>query len=601
MKMPPGNKSLSSEELETLKKWILEGAPFPTGHSLVKRPEPSWWAFKKPQRPPVPKTRDPLWVRNPIDAFILAKLEENRLDPALPVDKRSLLRRAYFDLIGLPPTQQQVDAFLKDSSSNAYEKLVDELLASPQYGERWGRHWLDVVRYADTSGYEGDIYYPNAWRYRDYVIKSFNDDKPYDRFLQEQIAGDELWPDRFELLGSRTLSLETMEYLEARVGTGLYSLGPKILESDSDARMARNEKFVDWVDTTGAAFLGLTVGCARCHDHKFDPISQRDYYRLQAIFANSKQIETPLIPQIGINDHNVAYSKVIELDEARTAYRSFLDEVKRRFTAAKKKEFSPEVVTAFEIPEAKRTPEQQKLAAPLVEALKSVAIDKMMTADEQQRHQQLTEKLAKAVVGVPEGEGNNGVKYDGLFEIPTASVLDHYPAELVPEVYVLNRGDLDQPKEKAGPGLPSALGDEMDEVSDSERSRPRKQLALWLSRPSHPLTARVMVNRIWQWHFGQGIVATPNDYGRKGLPPTHPELLDWLATEFVARGWSIKSMHRLIMLSNAYQMDSRYDNKKNARIDPSNRFLWRMNRRRLEGEALWDSMHAVSGTLDLTM
>ncbi len=603
LKMPPNEQPISEGDLEVLRNWINAGAPW-DGAGAAKTSEPSWWSFRRPQRPSLPATSDNNWIRTPIDAFVLAKLEAKGLKPAPPADKQTLIRRAHFDLIGLPPTPEEVASFVQDSSPDAYEKRIGELLDSPRYGERWARHWLDVVRYADSSGFESDHYYPNAWRYRDYVIKSFNDDKPYDRFIQEQIAGDELWPDRFELPDNRTIPPKKMEYLEARVATGLYTFGPETLESRQYAEQQRAEELTDWADTTGAAFLGLTMGCARCHNHKFDPITQRDYYSFQAIFENSRQVEMSLMSPIQEVSRNIDYPAVVAVEEARIAYRLFEEKVKERVEEEKKKEFSPEVVEAYEVDKDERSSEQEELAKPLVEAIRSVKLDEAYTEPEREQEQELLNRVARAVLKVSEVEGSNLVRFDGLLELPRASVLGHFEPELVPPVHLLNRGQFADKKEKATPDLLRAVSQTTDPggiFSGAMGARPRKQLALWLSRPDHPLTARVMVNRIWQWHFGQGIVRTPNDFGRQGEAPSHPQLLDWLATEFVARGWSLKSMHWLIMTSSAYQMSSLRSDPEARLLDPDNRFLWRMNRSRLEAEALWDAMLSAAGTLNLKM
>jgi hypothetical protein len=534
------------------------------------------------------------WVKNPIDAFILAKLEAAGLKPALPADRRTLIRRAYFDLIGLPPPTERVEKFVNDSSPDAWEKLIDELLASPQYGERWARHWLDVARYADSGGYETDIYYRNAWRYRDYVVKSFNDDKPYNRFVQEQIAGDEINPIDLSLEGSYDVPPRKREHLEARIGTGFYALGPQIHESNMDGKRITYERLTDWADTTGSVFMGLTVGCARCHDHKFDPISQRDYYRLQAIFAASKEVEIPVVHAMAIASNRQHYPRLLAIDEARRALRLF--DQRKSGADAKRPTLTPE--------------------------------------DELER-KRLLDNIANAVLALPEGIPDApGGPWDGLMEIPTATVLGHEDPALIPEVRVLGRGELRMAKEKVSAGLPAVLAQATGgELPMPDRFTHRKQLALWLTRPDHPLTARVMVNRVWLWHFGKGIVATPNDFGKHGAMPTHPELLDWLATTFMenggvrlppnakapqerrspthpfahsptqyACGWSLKKLHKLIMLSSTYQQSSTLNPQPSAlAIDPDNHLLYRMNRRRLEAEELWDAIHAVAGTLNLKM
>ena len=539
------------------------------GFLLVVLGGPAWsedasepWSFRQPVRPTPPEKAELKHadqVVNPIDAFLLRKLQETGLAPAPRADKHALVRRAYFDLLGLPPTPEQVDAFVGDSSDAAWPKLIDELLKSPHYGERWGRHWLDVARYADSGGYETDIYYRNAWRYRDYVVKSFNDDKPYDVFVQEQIGGDEIWPDNLDLDPKRVYHVrpEKLRSLEARIGTGFYALGPQIHESGLDARKFRYEALTDWVDATGSVFMGLTLGCARCHEHKFDPITQEDYYGMQAIFSDSVEVETPLLTAMEIADWKQHYPRVVAVDETRQAYRLF-----EKKTAGRK-----------------RTPKEEEEGRGLLEG------------------------IGRAVLALPTRAGSvPSSHFDGLMEIPTASVLGHERAALIKPVHFLDRGELSRAEGEVSPAFPEALANATGwtEPLPGPTGR-RKALAQWLTDPRHPLTARVMVNRIWQWHFGRGIVATPNDFGAMGQAPTHPELLDWLATEFVAQGWSVKRMHRLIMLSGAYRRSSRFGTREHQEMDPDNRFLWRMSRRRLEAEALWDAVHATAGTLNPKM
>jgi uncharacterized protein (DUF2267 family) len=603
LKMPPGSKApLPAAELKILRDWIEAGANWPANPQTAKKPVSTWWSFQQVRRPRIPPAASGSAPANPIDAFVNAKLAEKGLRPAPKVDKVTLIRRAYEDLIGLPPTPSQVDQFVADASPAAFEKVVDELLASPHYGERWARQWLDVVRYADSAGFEGDVYYPNAWRYRDYVIKSFNEDKPYDRFVQEQIAGDELWPDDLDLAGFYDVPPEKLEHLEARVGTGMYTLGPEIQESYLDSPKLRYERLTDWVDTTGAAFLGLTLGCARCHDHKFDPIPQADYYRMQAIFAASKPVLLPVVTGLSATHRDEYYHTQLAVVEARAAYRLLERKVRERALGDLKKQYSAEVVQAFETPADKRTTAQTATAAPLVKAASAIKVEEHFTPEERKEHDELAKKIVQTVLDVPETDPSHRVRFDGLFDLPVATVLGHVDPENVPDVYVLNRGDLGKNKAKVGPGLLSVLsGEDSALVTDEYGPRYRKALALWLTRPQHPLTARVMVNRIWQGHFGRGLVATANDFGSQGTPPSHPELLDWLASEFVARDWSLKSLHRLIVLSDAYQRTSRFTDATDANADPDNVYLWRMNRRRLDAESLWDAIHAVSGTLNLKM
>lgn len=575
-KMPPKNEArLTDAQIADIRQWLNAGATFPI---VAEDPgaRKSWrdhWAFRKPDREAAlkslpmeiqqqlhtdvaknPKAPDPRSL-HPIDAFVLAKLSESKLPSAPRASRQTLIRRAYFDLLGLPPTPEQVDKFVNDTSPAAWDALITELLASPQYGERWGRHWLDVARYADSGGYETDMYYRNAWRYRDYVVKSFNDDKPYDRFVQEQIAGDEIWPDNLELDGNYILAEPKRRALEAHTGTGFYALGPQIHESSMDARKQDYERLTDWADATGAAFLGVTLGCARCHDHKFDPFTQRDYFAMQAVFVRSRETERTIVNAMEIADFKQHYPRVLAVRAAREAYRQF----------------------------------EQSIAG------------RQATPEEEAKRRDLLQAIGRCVLDIPErATSTPNTPFDGIFEVPVVAVLGHERPELVRPVHVLNRGDLDRPKDAVTPALPVSLA-EATGVSAAlpDGLTTRKELALWVTRPDHPLTARVMVNRIWQWHFGRGIVPTPSDFGKMGQPPSHPELLDWLATEFIARGGSVKQLHRLIMTSNTYQLASDFAPEGNLAIDLDNRLLWRFNRRRLEGEAVWDTLHAVAGTINL--
>jgi Protein of unknown function (DUF1553)/Protein of unknown function (DUF1549)/Planctomycete cytochrome C len=586
LKMPPARARLTSEDLDHLRKWIDAGANWiDTAAAAAQKAELSWWSFRKPQRPSVPKVQGKSWVRNPIDAFILQQLEESKLTPAPSADKRTLLRRVFFDLIGLPPTPEELKQFLEDSSPSAYEKVVDTLLTSPHYGERWGKQWLDVVRYADTGGYQTDLYYKDAWLYRDYVIGSFNKDKPYDRFVQEQIAGDELWRDNLDLHGSYYIPQEKMEHMEARLGTSLYTISPVYHESGLDVENYFDMQWTDWVDVTGSAFLGLTVGCARCHDHKFDAISQRDYFGLRAIFSGSDRVEIPLVHRMDLFDQWQFYPRHLRIQQLRAEAEKISNQAKRRIIEAMKADLPKETREAYEVPEGKRSPEQQKLAAKFQETISKIDIAAKMLPAEKQKYEELIQDIGKGYLLT-------------LKPMPTATVLGH--TEMIPDIHFLLRGDYRSKGEMIKPAVPAALceGDEQIQETSATPFVPqrRKALALWLTKPDHPLTARVMVNRIWQGHFGTGIVATPNDFGRQGQPPTHPELLDWLATEFVARGWSVKQMHRLMVLSNTYRMSSQV-NEANLKVDPQNHRLWRMNSRRLEAESIWDSILRAAGTL----
>jgi hypothetical protein len=558
LQMPPGRTPLTSAEVAVLRDWINAGAPWEAAASTAGA---SWWSFRKPVRPPVPAVKNTGWVRNPIDAFILAKLEEKGLRPAPPADRRTFVRRAAFDLHGLPPAPEQVEEFVNDASPDAYEKLIDRLLASPRYGERWGRYWLDLVRYADTSGFETDHFFITAWRYRDWVIASFNADKPYHTFVQEQIAADELWSTNMDLEGTLRLPKEKAENVNRRIGTSLFTIGSFPIEYTYYGDQYRAEWQADAIDTIGSAFLGLTVACARCHDHKFDPISQRDYYRMTALFAGSVEREIPLVSLFDVqtNTRNfplLAHAQVLKQMAGRSGRRGGARGGARAAAA------ETEAMDGDAPPARDPAPDPQRAA--------------------------MLQRLGEAYLRAPE-------------RYPTAIVLAH--EEVVPDTHLLIRGDFKNKGEKVEPGFLSALnpGPPIDEPKGylfvPQR---RKALALWLTSPDQPLLARVMVNRIWQGHFGHGIVRTPNDFGRQGEPPTHPELLDWLAVEFAERGWSIKQMHRLMMLSNTYRTASVAD-PESLQKDPENLYLSRMPRRRLDADAIRDALLAVAGTLNLKM
>jgi hypothetical protein len=560
LKMPPGDKSLPAAEVEAIRKWIDSGAKWDA--NAKRQAQSTWWSFRKPERPPIPKVGNPSAVGNPIDAFVVAKLEKEGLRPSPEADRRTLIRRAYFDLEGLPPSPKEVEDFVNDRSPDAWEKLIDRLLASPRYGERWGRYWLDLVRYADTSGFETDHFFPNAWRYRDYVVESFNTDKPYDTFVQEQIAADEIWPQDMDLEGTQYLPKAKAENAKRRIGTSLYTIGSFPIEFTYYGDQMRAEWESDAVDVTGAAFLGLTVGCARCHDHKFDPIRQRDYYGFAAFFSGSEEREIPLVSQFDIETYNRQFPLFAQLDALKQMGRGGRGRGPRQQTQA--------VEGDGGIEELQSAPQPNTPPSP--------PVDRTV----------LMRQIGELYSRLPA-------------HYATANVLAH--SEHVPDTHILMRGDWHNKGEKVGPGFPPFLnpGPSIDEPKGvlfvPQR---RKALAMWMTSPDNPLVARVMINRIWQGHFGVGIVGTPNDFGRQGDAPTHPELLDWLATEFVARGWSIKQIHRLIMLSNTYRASAVAD-WTSLEKDPENRFLSHMNRRRLDGDSLRDTVLSVAGNINLKM
>ncbi len=625
--MPMGGE-IDEEQILVLRDWIDQGAHFDgketaaeesgSGGASLPKTAPSegqsaeaereWWAFEKPVRPVVPRASDRRWSHNPIDAFVFRKLEEKGLEAAPRADKRTLIRRAYLDLIGLLPSPAEVDAFVEDESPDAFEKVVAGLLASAHYGERWGRHWLDVARYADSGGYEHDYDYPHAWRYRDYVIQAFNEDKPYDRFIAEQLAGDEL-------------DEVTPESL---IATGFHRVGPRVGFREKDNPQYRYDYLDDMIGTTSRAFMALTVNCARCHDHKFDPISQQEYYRMMAVFFPFVNYDYPLAPP----EQVAAYeARVAEIEARLEPLRKQIAEIEgpykkmafERLLAS----FPEEIQVAVKTPEGQRTAGQQLLAeqvlsiAPAgIEDLVSEADAAQIAALQQQIaaiEKELPAELPRAM-GVRDGDYRFAPDGPGDEVQPGKGDREIYDAEgtFLPEAgkpyqpppaYLLPSADYRDKGQKVEPGFPAVL----TEGNPPTAQRPatgyvtsgrRRALAQWLTSPGHPLTARVMVNRIWQHHFGRGLVATANNFGKMGQKPTHPELLDWLATEFVRQGWSIKSMHRLMMNSETYQMASGFDRPAHAKIDPKNHYLWRFRQRRLEAEVIRDIVLEASGKLN---
>lgn len=587
LQMPMQGGRLKEEEVRLLGAWIDGGAVWSTGLSAASGEK--WWSFRPVRRPSVPEDSSG-WSRNAIDRFVARRLAENQLTPGGEADRRTWIRRATYDLHGLPPSPEEVRAFVEDSSPDAFENAIDRLLDSKRYGERWGRYWLDVVRYADTGGFETDIYFPDAWRYRDYVIKSFNDDKPFDQFVREQVAADEIWPDDIELRGSYDIPEEKLRHLEARIGTGLYTVGTVYHEAALNGHQLRYEWLVDAVDVTGEAFLGLTLSCARCHDHKFDPISQADYHRMMAFFEGSEIRRIPVAHKMTEFGYYSGYPRQLKVFEYQQALKALESKARQRVIDEVSAGFDAETVAAQRIPRAKRTTEQQITAAPLERALTEAGLlenpggyvlELPYTPDERDRRATLITELGEAAA-------------QARFELASATVLSR--AEVRYPVRMTARGDWRATGDEVAPAFPRAVGDLGREI-DANR---RKVLANWLADPQHPLVARVMVNRIWQGHFGRGLVETPNNFGRQGSAPSHPDLLDWLSAEFVDRGWSVKQMHKSIMLSSAYRLSSEFD-PTNAEADPENRYFWRMNRRRLSAENLRDAVLAVSGELNLKM
>jgi hypothetical protein len=576
--MPP-TKALAAADVETLKEWVNAGAQW-TG-SLQQRP--TWWSLQKPVRPAVPRSGN-AWAQNEIDEFVWAKLQANQLQPSPEADRRTLLRRVTFDLTGLPPTSAELDAFVRDKSADAWSKVVERLLASNHYGEKWGRHWLDLARYSDTAGFELDSYIHDAWRYRDYVIQSFNQDKPYDRFIKEQIAGDELF----------------LEDPVSQTGTGLFCVGPNRDLFPDQADINREEILTDYADTTAGVFLGLTAGCARCHDHKFDPISQKDYYQIRAIFAPAVKTAIPL-NRLGSLGHLVGESvREWKLREIGENIRAARGRCQKQLSAEKTKPLPAEVQAALQLADDERTPRQRELASEYGGKV-GVTDDEIRACLSASERDALASSERKLVRMFAEYRPKP-------FACGLNDVGDHAPRTFIP-------AKSGRPKQEVQPGFFSALQWEGGnfEVPPPPEDRVatgpiplapttgrRTALAQWIATPDNPLTARVMANRIWQFHFGRGLVATPSDFGTRGRAPTHPELLDWLATEFVGRGWSIKQMHRLILHSATYRQSS-LATATAMEKDPENLLLARFSRRRLNADEIRDAALAATGTLNKEM
>ncbi len=569
--MPPSGK-MSPDKIEILTKWVKMGLPWTPGtEAAAKAPTGiippqvnaetmKFWAFQPVKRSRIPTVKNAAWVRNPIDAFILAKLESNGLKPAPSASRAVLIRRAYYDLTGLPPTPAEVQAFLADKSDYAWAKVVDRLLASPHYGERWGRHWLDLVRYAETNSFERDNPKPFVWRYRDYVINAFNSDKPYDQFIREQLAGDEL----------PNVTPETM------IATGYYRLG-QWDDEPADPEQARYDELDDIVATTGQTFLGLTINCARCHDHKLDPIPQKDYYSLVSFFQGTTRYGNP-VPE------NSLHTLTPEADRSRyaaanQAYRLKVDGVQGQIDAIVKtvlNDFSP--LEKEEFKTEVRRPALLHLRVPA--KLSQVQYDNYLTLVKQQQELAKNPPPALEQALVITEKGRNA-----------------------PPTHILLRGNPHVPGDEVQPAFLQILAPPKPIIAPpatGNTSGRRLALANWIASKDNQLTSRVIMNRVWQYNFGRGIVRSTSNFGKLGDRPSHPELLDWLATEFVDQGWSLKKMHKMLLMSNTWKMSSQSDPKALAQ-DPENNLYWRFDMRRLEAEEVRDSILAVDGTLNLKM
>ena len=603
--MPFGKAPLKAGDIAAVEQWIEELEP-----DALTSSGGMHWAFVKPEKHAPAPVRNQEWVRNGIDNFISSKLEEQGLEPAKEADSRVLIRRLYFDLIGLPPPWEEVQAFAVDKSPTAYEDLVDRLLVDPRYGERWARHWLDLARYADTSGYEGDPESYHTWRYRDYVVDAFNNDKPYDQFVKEQIAGDKF----VRSLSAGPLPAPKPEHVVAMT---FLRLAPF---TEPRGERSRHELLTEMTSTVSSVFLGLTAGCAQCHDHKYDPIPISDFYRMKAFFATVyvAPARSGDIFQIGgpqpaefyrpgeeewADKEREKYQK--ELKDAEAEFEEFRTPLLERLQAAKIDK-PEEGAQRKANDEANNEPTDKKelTAADLEKAIKAEqeegsgsAKPQLFSAEEGQRHALFRRRLR--------------VLKDRILRVEPSALslrtMDPPPyGPSVPTTYVLNRGQWDQPAEPVEPGFLSAITGHSEPAEliqvDRYQRHPghgrRMTLANWIASPENPLTARVMMNRLWQHRFGRGIVETSSDFGKNGSLPTHPGLLDWLAVRFVEEKWSVKAMQRLMVTSSTYRQSSRRHDDQAEEADPDNRLLWQFPRQRLEGELIRDSVLAVSGRLN---
>jgi hypothetical protein len=547
LKMPENGK-LAESQIAALVRWIERGAVYPASSNIgVRERDSIHWAFQPIAKPSIPAVKNSAWPQSPIDHFILTQLEREQITPAERADKRTLIRRVTFDLTGLPPAHAEIENFLSDEQPDAFAKVVDRLLESPAYGEHWGRHWLDVARYADSNGLDENIAHGNAWRYRDYVVTSINQDKPFDRFIVEQLAGDQL-----------PFDSETQQHAQL-IATGFLSIGPKVLAEVDQPKM-RMDIVDEQIDAVGRVFLGLTLGCARCHDHKFDPVSTADYYGLAGIFKSTRTMDS--------------YTKVAKWHEhlLPSAAASALQTAFDADVTARKK-----AIEAFVASADKRAREGLATDATVPEKLETLYPEAVKA-----ELAKLREQLAALEKAGPDLPATMGVTDDEVVDVA-----------------IHLRGDTQKLGDLVPRHTPPVItGPFVDKFLPNQSGR--NQLAQWLVDPKHPLTARVFVNRVWRWRFGKGLVHTTDNFGLLGAAPSHPELLDWLAERFIAEGWSLKSLHRLMLLSSTYQQAS-VPHPLTLEHDPENRLLGWFRRRRLAAEEVRDALLAVSGQLDLML
>lgn len=587
--MPKDGAKLSDEEITSISDWIDSGAPYseslapkgaPKGHPTVTAEDRKFWSFVPLATAQPPSVNDASWCRMPIDQFILAKLEEKGITPNAAADRRILIRRAYFDLIGLPPTPEEIESFVNDPAPDAYPKLIDRLLDNPHFGERWGRHWLDVARFAESHGYEQDYNRPHAFHYRDFVIRAFNSDMPYDQFVRWQIAGDECNPDD----------------PDAWMATGFLAAGTHATQiTANQAEKERYDELDDQASTVGTAFLGLTVGCARCHDHKFDPIPTRDYYRMIATFTNTVRSDYSVVTNAAEYHQQMA---AFNRDHAPLAAK--LANYEESIIEPRSKEWlskSPVAVLVDSLP----------LTSAEAAVVAGAGFELAVRASDE-HYLQLWRDVIVHDLQMPQPKT---VKALICSEGVPAVRLHTQGPDFYDQTFFLQRGDLNQKIEPASAGFLRILMPEGEDGSrwtqtppaDGGTSYHRRSLANWITDANGgagQLLARVIVNRLWQHHFGRGLVSTPSDFGAQGVRPTHPELLDWLASELIRGGWRLKPLHKLMMTSAAYMETADHD-LENAKLDPDNFLCWRHTRQRLEAEIIRDAMLAVSGTLDETM
>ena len=580
--MPPGGK-LDEEKIAILTAWVKMGAPWPgdDGQRKVVAAKPritdedrKYWAFQPVKDPTPPAVNDQGWCRNDIDRFIFQQLHQNGLEPSAEANRLTLIRRATFDLTGLPPTPAEVDDFLNDSSPEAYEKLIDRLLASPRYGEKWARHWLDLVRFAETDGWRQDAFRPAAYRYRDYVIKSFNEDKPYDRFVLEQLAGDELFPDNADAVdGTMYLRHWTYEW------------------NQRNTRGQWSDILNDVTDVTSDVFLGLGLGCARCHDHKFDPLLQRDYFRLQAFF-------TPILPRedfpVATQQQLQAYREKMKVWEEKTAeIRAKIDAIVQpdleKVSRGSIEKFPEDIQAMIHKPESERDAYEHQIATLAYRQviLEQKAKGGKFEGEVKKRLEALQEELAKFDRFKPA-------------PLPTRQFVISDAGPVAPPTFIPG----DRKQEDILPGFLTILHEEPATISPlptaPQSTGRRAAFAKWVADAKNPLSTRVITNRVWQYHFGMGLVVNSSDFGTLTEPPSHPELLDWLTTRFLEGGWTFKRLHRQIMTSATYRQSSIQPASQTASLkDPGNRLLWRQNMRRLESEPIRDAILAATGELDL--